>query len=222
MRKRNNPGHVHYLADLAESGAGDFKDYYPESAAGELETEGYMLYYGRNVIWMGFEGEMIRVDPEYMTHLSGNIFYEDKLAAVVDGIRKSRDRVIFRAPWGNVAIIDVTDVTESQQNWEEEGIERPLTTGDDELDRWLVTPEEFDRSETREMKRMLREAVREGSGDLGSFRYNIRDGNHRAFGAVIAGEPYIYMRVEDNQMQDLRDPTQRRGKVNKAIRAQLE
>ena len=33
----------------------------------------------------------------------------------------------------------------------------------------------------------------------------IRDGNHRAFGALVAGEPYVYVMVSDNQLQDLRD-----------------
>ena len=36
-------------------------------------------------------------------------------------------------------------------------------------------------------------AVEDGDGDLGEWVYQIRDGNHRAFGALLAGEPHIYV-----------------------------
>jgi hypothetical protein len=33
----------------------------------------------------------------------------------------------------------------------------------------------------------------------------VRDGNHRVFGAVLGGEPFVWLILEENQKQDLDD-----------------
>lgn len=202
-----NPGHLAAVTRVADEGSGSFEEHYPESARGELDLERGDPYYGRNVIWLGTEGRMVRVDPDYAQHISGNNFYPDKLAAIAEGIRAARDRVVLFAPYGTVSRIGPIDVKESilyRSDDEDEGIDRAYTTGDEELDRWLVAPEEFKRRKT-EMTRRLAAAVRSGSGDLGKLAFTIRDGNHRAFGALIAGEPYVWMILEDNEWQDARE-----------------
>jgi len=218
MAKRKNPSHLPYLADLAESGYGAFEDYYPLSAAGEMDTRHATLYCGRNVIWDGYAGQMIRAYPKYIQHISGNQFDADKLAAIVSGIDEAPDRVVITAPYGNVNFIDPQDVKESIEYAADEGLDEPYTTGDDDLDEWLVSPEKFDKAEQRQLAKTLKQAVKERWGDLGRLACTIRDGNHRAFGALIAGEPYVWMIVEGNQMQDLRA----KGRKTPAERAILD
>jgi len=238
-----NPGDIERIEQLAEEGSGRFEDYYELSAAGEMEAS--EPYYGRNVVWDGIGGRMIRVYPGYAEAIDGNIFDPDKLAAVRDGIKDAADSVVFVAPYGTVTVVGLQDVKESIE-YENDYPDHVLTTGDEDLDLWLVDPDEFlsqegydpadlneyvadkgaylefwsddpeDRLEkaeemeaalvlSQEMNRKLEEAVDANDGDLGQFIFSIRDGNHRAFGSFLAGEPYIWMILEDNQFQDL-DP----------------
>jgi phage protein U len=39
--------------------------------------------------------------------------------------------------------------------------------------------------------------------DIGKFLYQIRDGNHRVFGALIAGEKKVWMHLMANRLQDV-------------------
>jgi hypothetical protein len=219
-RAEPNQGHLASVESIAETGEGEFEDYYPESASGELEDE-QTPYFVRNVIWIGDEGKMIRADPDYMQHIFGNIFDPDKLASIVNGIHDHPDRVRFYAPYGTASRIGRQEVVESQQYWEDEGLDRPYTTGDDELDEYLKDPEEAISYELigvaswaepgdkeweeakADLEKRLQEAINDEDGDFGSWAITVRDGNHRAFGAVLAGEPYVYVRLEDNQYQDL-------------------
>lgn len=221
--KRRNPDQWHTWASLAEEGHGSCEDHYPVSAEGEeseLLDERYDAYYGRNVIWLGRTGEMFRAYPRYIEAIEGNIFDEDQLAAVVDCIESSPSRVPFIAPVADVVLIDPTTVRESMEYEPDD----PWTTGDNELDEWLQDPEEYilsnlgmgldDEDGTwqeaadalhAEMKERLQDAVDNNEGDLGKFVVQIRDGNHRAFGALASGEPYIYVWLIDWALQDARD-----------------
>jgi hypothetical protein len=240
-----NPGDIQWLEDLADEGYGTFEDYFPKSAKGALEASD--PYYGRNVIWDGVSGRMIRVTANGARAIEGNIFDKHKLSSVVDGIREADDRVVFVAPYGTVTVITIQEVKESLEYAEDEDEDNVLTTGDDELDQWLVDPasvlydigyfdldevkayqqdpkgfikqwsdDPADRKEKREemeeavaevnrLQEALQYAVDHDEGDLGSFSFQIRDGNHRAFGALLAGEPYIYMILAEGQYQEL-DP----------------
>lgn len=214
MRAIRNQGHYSSVESLAEEGFGEFGDYFPESARGDL-TDEQTPYFGRNVVWVGDDGKMIRADSQYVLHIFGNIFDADKLSAVVSGIRDSEDRVYFYAPYGTVSRIGTAVVAESQQYWEDEGLDRPYTTGDEELDRYLVDAdsvlgdygEEGDAEWMENKSRIegeIKDAVDSDDGDLGGWVVTVRDGNHRTFGALVAGEPYVYVRVASNQIQDLR------------------
>lgn len=242
MKHTKNPSHFQSVVDLAETGHGTFEDFeelYPESARGEIKARKRDLYYGRNVIWAGDHGRMIRVSPENIEHIWGNIFDADQLAAIVAGIRDADDRVIFYAPYGEVSFVEIQDIKESIEAFahgDDDGMDAPLSTGDEDLDKWILDREEFiddliwDRDVqfeeytnlVREMNERLQEAIDTNQGDLGSLRFQIRDGNHRAFGALLAGEPYIYMIVSDNQMQDLKDKNYKKTPTGRAILAALE
>lgn len=53
-----------------------------------------------------------------------------------------------------------------------------------------------------EVKQKLREAIETKSGDIGKVWAVIRDGNHRAWGAILSGESYIYVKP---LMYDMRE-----------------
>lgn len=206
---RINPGDLQALESLLDTSNAsyeDFEDYYPASARGDLEEEAEQypdtVYVARNVVWLGTEGKMLRVDPDYAYHIQGNIFDSDKLGAVVEGVVHHPTKVHFYAPYGTASKIDVNDVRESLQYEDDD----PLSTGDDDLDEYLLDPDAFleEYEEDRdEMEQALVEAEEEGSGDLGSWTFTFRDGNHRAFGSLLADEPYVWAILEDNQYQDL-------------------
>jgi len=220
---RLNPGHLPTLEGLVDDDATyeSFEDYYPASASGELgveaeDREPENIYYGRNVAWIGTEGRMLRVDPEYALHISGNIFYPDKLSAVVKGVVEHPERVYFVAPYGTISKVDLYRVKESIEYAEtgDDEMDMPYSTGDDELDEYLVAPEtvledygepgdEEYEEKKEEMEESLRDAVENNEGDLGSWAVTIRDGNHRTFGSLLAGEPYVWAILDDNTYQDL-------------------
>lgn len=191
-----------------------FEENYPRSARNELKkhrTE--KLYYGRNVIWIGEKGRMIQVDSEYAQHIEGNIFEACKLAAIVEAIKELPHRITFYPGYCEVSVVEPIDIKESIEYEYENGLERPLTTGSDELDEYITDPEQFDEEEREELEEELQYAIEHDEGDLGSLVIQIRDGNHRAFGALLAGEPYIYLLVSDNQMKHLKEnPTDPRNK----------
>ena len=238
---KENPD-VNWLEEIADEGYGDFSDYYPASAAGEIEPSN--PYYGKNVIWDGISGHMIRVYPQQAVAIDGNIFDPNKLAAIRDGIKEADNRVVFFAPYGTVSVVCPTRVKESIQ-YANDYPDHVKTTGDDDLDLWLSDLDSFleekgykpreveewqrdpvelldyccdddedERAEKAqemqealellsEMQVMLDEAVEKNEGDLGDFEVTVQDGNHRAFGALLSGEPYFYMILEDNQYENL-------------------
>jgi hypothetical protein len=226
-----NQGHLQSVGEIAEQGFGFLEDYYPESASGELlkECPEEDRAYARDVVWCGRKGEMLRVGPDYLQHIWGNIFDPNKLAAVVTGVQQAPERIGFYAPVATVSKIDLTSVKESIEYDVDEGLDRPYTTGDEELDKYLVDPDEvldtyaasWDYEEEEddpdykaarqnakeEIERRLVEAVAHNEGDLGQWEVTVRNGNHRAFGALIAGEPYIFVWLDDNQLQELRHGT---------------
>lgn len=218
---RPNQGHLPGVEQIAIEGSGELEDYFPKTGAGELSEEQGDLYYGRNIIWIGDEGRMMRAYPDYTQHIWGNIFDPDKLAAVVSGVDEAKDRLMFFAPYGTVGRIGLQEVKESHDYFADEGLDRPYTTDNEELDRFLVDPDDVlddygepgddERTEREaDIRQELADAVANDDGDLGAWVVTIRDGNHRAFGALLSGEPYVYVMVSDNQMQDLEE-AQKKG-----------
>jgi len=198
-----------------------YDDFYPDLDPEEVayEEEQDNLYYGRNVIWIGTSGSMVRADAHYIYPIQGNIFYDEKISQLADKIKSSPERVILNAPYGEMTLVDIDDVRQSIKYREDYG-HAVLTTGDDELDEYLKDEEEYlnnnaeyddeheviaksydDLKEDLELR--LKEAVESGDGDLGDYIFQVRDGNHRAFAAIEAGERYIWIRISKNQMQDI-------------------
>lgn len=230
--KMKNPSTVESLrqsiSDYGPKFARKFEEFYPHSAAGELRPHATeKLYKGKKVHWIGTPGHMVRVTPDYVRNLEGNIFDPEKLAAVSWFIRRSDEPVIMRPGYGQVvATTSIDDIAESLQYAKDAeifGEDRTLSTDDEELDAYLKDPKAYLSDNIRwydgpgsesddeavakaglraQMEEKKAEAVREGWGDLGARRFTILDGNHRSFGALLAGEPYIWIRLLENDYQD--------------------
>ena len=231
-KRRRNPSTLESLREsihgYGSEWASKFDDFYPQSASGELrphKTE--KLYKGQKVHWIGQSGHMVKVTPDYVKNLEGNVFDPEKLAAVAWFIRRSPEPVVMRPGYGQVvASTSIDDIAESLQYAKDAalfGEDRTLSTGDESLDSYLKDPETYlddnlgyysgpgSESEDEdvakagfrtEMEEMKAEAIREGWGDLGERRFTVLDGNHRTFGALLAGEPYAWIRLLENDYQD--------------------
>jgi len=199
------------------------EDFYPDLDSDEIEreTEFDNLYHGRNIIWVGSSGKMVKADADYVYPIQGNIFYDEKISQLTDKINASSEKVILYAPYGDMSKVDLSAVGESIEYQEDYG-HGALTTGDDDLDEYLrdkeeylnnnaeyddeyeIVAESYDKLKS-ELELQLKEAEESGSGDLGKFIFQIRDGNHRAFAAIEAGEKYIWIKISDNQIQNIEE-----------------
>ena len=191
----------------------EFGDHY--DTLDKRDTVGYDEYYGRNIIWLGEKGKMIKATPHNSEPIWGNIFDADKTEQTADDIRYSEDRVKFYAPYGMVTIIDIQDIEENIQAAAHGDLMfdpaiddyHLYSTDDDDLDAYLLDSEEyigdnaFDDDEitslTNEMEQMKLDAQSEGWGDIGDISIQVRDGNHRRTAAFASGESHIWVTVVD-------------------------
>ena len=197
------------------------EDFYPDLDSDEIERETKFdnLYHGQSVIWIGDSGKMVKADSHYVYPIQDNIFYDDKISQLADKINSSPEKVILYAPYGEMSKVGLSDVEESIQYQEDYG-HAVLTTGDEDLDEYLKDKEEYLNNNAEyddeyeviegsysklkdELESQLKKAEESGGGDLGEFIFQIRDGNHRAFAAIAAGEKYIWIMISKNQMQNI-------------------
>jgi hypothetical protein len=209
------------LWDQPDNNAGYDEDFYPDLGSDEIkrETEFDNLYHGRNVIWIGESGKMVKADSHYVYPIQGNIFYEEKISQLAEKIASSPEKMVLHAPYGEMSKVGLSEVEESIQ-YQEDYSHAPLTTGDEDLDEYLKDKEEYLNNNAEyddeyevikssydelkdELELQLKKAEESGDGDLGEFIFQIRDGNHRAFAAINAGEKYIWLMISKNQMQNI-------------------
>ncbi len=188
-----------------------FADFYPKSASGELQPNlGWIPLRDRGVRWLVEPGSAVWIESRYLRPMSGNIFDEDKLGAVAKAVqqaRRSGEPVPMYAGYGQVHRLTAEWIAESLA-YDNSGDGPPFTTGDRDLDEWLVrryNRENSDPEENEEMEVHLAAAEAAGQGDLGKWTASVRDGNHRTFGAVLGGEERVAIRLYDNDEQDLRE-----------------
>lgn len=183
-----------------------YDDFYPEIEQDKIEYEESLdnIYCEQKVCWIGDKGKMMKVGANYIYAIQDNQFYSDKLKHLTDRILSS-GKVYLYAPYGIMSIVDIELVKESLE-YEGHGYEhRPLTTGDSELDNFIINKDDYDEEESKEMEELLSEAIKNNDGDLGKQIVQIRDGNHRAFAAIAAGEEYVWVKMYDNQFQDIKE-----------------
>ena len=201
------------------------EDFYPDIEPEVIEGNKSLgnLYHGKNVIWVGNRGKMMKADPDYIYPISGNTFYPEKITQLVDKINRSEEKVMLYPPYGEASKVDASDIEESIQN-SNDSDHNQLTTGDEDLDEYLESKEDYilnnadydwddddEKIESAtsnlraELEGRLKDAELSGDGDFGKFIYQIRDGNHRAFAAIAAGEDYIWIMMSDNQFQSVEE-----------------
>jgi hypothetical protein len=213
----------HFRDMISDVESGELEEYYPATAAGEMEEDRRDAYRGRKVVWLGEAGRMVKAPADRVQPLDQNIFSARKLRTVANAVRFAQEPLVFEATYAQAMLVDPSDVAESIQSAPraelDNDIRKPLTTGSPELDEYLAFPEEVlaeagkprSRARAAEEKRLkaeLAQAVRDRDGDLGKLLYSVRDGNHRVFGALLGGEPYVWLMLDQNTLQDLRRPSE--------------
>ena len=195
-------------------GAGRFEEFYGKPIRAAEFTHSVKRRSPR-VTYLGDEGLMFKVTPAYVSPRPDNIFDWEKLGAVKDYVESGGKLVTF-APFASLSKIELIDVQESQEahlrgaGLREDGTARPFTTGDDELDLYLGDPERAEEIERPDhparwraaMDRKAASAERHRRGDLGRYWARVRDGNHRLFGALLAGEPYAWVSIARQHASD--------------------
>lgn len=56
-----------------------------------------------------------------------------------------------------------------------------------------------------EIYESLQDAIDKKSGDLGKFKVQLRDGHHRVFGAIEAGEEYVCVNLKKEELQEFKN-----------------
>lgn len=128
----------------------DFEEYYTKPIT-KQEKKIDKPYYGRNVIWYGGQkGQVIKLEPWQLYSREDNIFDYDKLKSVKEHIINSDNRVTLRMGHGVPTLVDIDrikeDIEYSDYNNEltYEMYPRDIfTTGDEDLDKYLVDGGEF-------------------------------------------------------------------------------
>lgn len=164
------------------------------------------------VCWYGNKDRMIRVDVDYAYPVFGNQFYPDLIKKIEDRIRAATHLNPARLHCGycNVKKIGISDIEEDLQYDESDSeFTNRLTTGNDELDKYLKDKEEYlsDHSsayEKDEIEEMLKDAIENQDGDIGKYIYQVRNGNHRVFAAKNAGEKYVWLNISINDFESLK------------------
>jgi hypothetical protein len=193
----------------------------------EEDTDPGDVYNGRKVRWVGSEGRMMKLDWDQVQAAPGNLFVPGKVGAFAELIRfgdRDGNKPFIYAPPVMLSDVTLDDIVESWQAaarhelFDTHGMTRPFTTGDEELDEFLVDPEDYldtyadeDDEENDEaairadMAERQKEAVEGKEGDLGKITAQLRDGNHRAFGAYLADEPdlWVIVRAEPEDLKRL-------------------
>lgn len=118
------------LEYMAERG-GDLHEHYPRTAAGQMQ-----LGLGERVFWAGrgyrkigyvgpTDGRMVPIEARYAEPIEGNIFYPDKLSALVSAV-KSGDQPVVDSGYADLLLLSGQHVRESH----EYGEDRPWDSDD--------------------------------------------------------------------------------------------
>lgn len=180
---------------------------------------GYDFRSGERVTWFGEGPHLVRVSWDQVRATPGNIFDWSEIEAMARYMRAGGTG--FHAPPARVEhpvdpewVGDTQQAARRNELFDTDGMTRPLTTGDAELDEYLRDRDDLQRTlkrmqekaprdpDTREAKAQMKAlekrvaaAVRAKKGDLGTLIFQLRNGNHRAAAAQIVGEPFLWVHV---------------------------
>jgi len=136
------------------------------------EFDAAMQYEARWVTWIGTPGTMVKVDADMVPATPQNPFNFEHLAYIKKAVETASGNLVLEAPAARFLIVDEGDVAESQEADDDGRIE----------ELGMTRPWEDD--------------------DIGQTYVQLLDGNHRAFGAIYAGEPFIWVTIGPNYRAD--------------------
>jgi len=176
----------------------------------EEDVDPNSVYNARSVRWVGTPGQMFKISTDDIVAMQENEFDPVKVVTFAELIGR-RGKPYIDAPTVMLRRVDLSDVGWSQEAMDLDelfssyGTTRPYTTDDENLDVYLKNPDQYvehyadNEEEEEELRQVMdsraQEALASNDGDLGMLVAQLRDGNHRAFGAQLAGEDYIWVRV---------------------------
>jgi hypothetical protein len=132
------------------------------------------VYVGKKVIWLGRAGEMVRVTADELRATPDNLFDLSQLVATATYMKEGG--AVFEAPPARVdGVVDEAFVDDTKSY-----------QADGELFKYAGMTRAFTK------------------GDLGTLVFSLRNGNHRAFAAFLAGEPFVWIWIKGER--DLADP----------------
>ena len=149
----------------------------PEKFLEEHPKEFYNYFYLKNFIFIGPKGRCLKIYADDLVPLEGNIFYDEKLKAVAEAPNVFDFKIPFFVGFVDLFSLDCDEILEFT--------EQKLEDGDEDLryDDFLHLTSE----------------------DVDNIFFQLRDGNHRSWGALLSGEEHIYAQVYQNTYQDYVD-----------------
>lgn len=101
-------------------------------------------YEGKNVVWYGNPGQMIAIKKDDIQGMWGNVYDSEKERFIINLIQTYPKKVELECSYGFGNVIELVDIIEQQQAdyldrfaIDFDGISKPLSTGNKELDIYL-------------------------------------------------------------------------------------
>lgn len=132
------------------------------------------VIWGQKVRWAAAKGKMVAIPRANVLFMEGNQWNLEHAAAIYQYMREG-DGSPIRLPAARVYRVSAADVKSSEE-YEAEG----------ELEEQLGMTEPWEPS------------------DVGSYYGQLIDGNHRAAAALALGEPFIWVYVAENSLENVR------------------
>lgn len=187
-----------------------FEDFFEEDYIVTLPY--YKIVRTDNVNWYIRKGT-VKVDSDYIIPTHGNIWNFSKMLAIKNYLDEG-GKLNLPSVLGTISKVSLTEIAENYSAREmdllHDGQTRKFTTSIDELDEYIHADYEKDINRMKEIEeeypefkgylKLMKKGKKPkgiGLGDFGKTYANIGNNvNHRVFGAILAGEPYIYIGLE--------------------------
>jgi hypothetical protein len=187
-----------------------FEDFFEEGHT--VTAPYYKIVRTKNVNWYIRKGT-VKVDSDYIIPTHGNIWNFSKMLAIKNYLEDG-GKLNLPSVLGTINRVSITEIAEDYDTRDEDllafGKSRRFTTSIEELDEYLNASYVNDKNRMEEIEedypefkgylKLMKKGKKPKGIDLGDFGKtyaNIGNNvNHRVFGAILAGEPYIYIGLE--------------------------
>jgi len=187
-----------------------FEDFFEEDHT--VTAPYYKIVRTNNINWYIRKGT-VKVDSDYIIPTHGNIWNFSKMLAIKNYLEDG-GKLNLPSVLGTINKVSLTEIAEDYDTRDEDllafGKSRRFTTSIEELDEYInvnyvkdinrIKEIEEDYPEFKGYLKLMKKGKKPKGIDLGDFGKtyaNIGNNvNHRVFGAILAGEPYIYIGLE--------------------------